>query len=228
MPSSATKRIPENPPAASKRNRFTFIVVVRFLVLLVPPLALPGALGAQPKEWLAQDLFSVSFPTENEGWVCGAGAIWDLNENSYGQRPMGWTSVDAGGLPVSAGILRYEEVVAGAVNHAIRFTLSCTTDGYVPPATHWAVPGGCDPDGAPPMGLRVRLKASFDVSGYRPYVQTILRAMQRYGMILADNGSSFYFQGDQDPSWGADDLDELKSISSTEFEVVGPVPEIQP
>ena len=161
-------------------------------------------------------------------WHCGAGAIWDLSRNSYGQRPMGWTSVDAAGLSVTAGLLRYEEVVAGAVRHAIRFTLECTTNHYVPPATHYAVPGGCSPTNAPPMGLRVRLNRDFDPSGFGAHVRTILTAMKHYGMILADNGSNFFFQGDMDPAWPDNDLDELKSIPSSAFEVVGPVGPLGP
>ncbi len=167
---------------------------------------------------------------QSDGWHCGSGAVWDLSRIGPGQRPEGWTSVDAAGLAVTPGILRYSEVVAGEVRHAIRFTVDCTTDHYVAPATHYAVPGGCDADdpNAPPMGLRVRLNRDFDVSGYRPNVQVILTAMQHYGMMLADNGSNFYFQGDADPAWSDDDLDELKSISSDEFEVVGPVGPLGP
>ena len=161
-------------------------------------------------------------------WQCDAGAIWDLKSNSYGQRPQGWTSVDAAGLPVAAGILRYDEVISGAVRHAIRFTLNCTTDKYVEPATHYAKQGSCDAADAPPMGLRVRLNRDFDISGFGPNVRTVLTAMQHYGMILADNGSNFYFQGDMNPAWADEDLDELKSIPSSEFEVVGPVGPLEP
>lgn len=169
-----------------------------------------------------------------DGWHCGNGAKWDLTRNSYGQRTEGWTSADAAGLAITPGILRYSEVLAGAVNHAIRFTLSCTTDKYVKPATHFAVPSNdhCNPDipdpNMPPMGLRLRLKKDFDVTTFRPNVQVILTAFQHYGLILADNGSDFYFQGDDNPAWDDADLDELKSISSAEFEVIAPVPPLQP
>lgn len=163
-------------------------------------------------------------------WHCGNGATWDLTAPSYGQRPEGWTSADAAGLAITPGILRYAEVAAGAVRHAIRFTVSCTTDQYVRPATHFAVPGGCDAadPNAPPMGLRIRLARSFETAGFRPQVQTILTGMQHYGLILADNGSDFYFQGDADPAWDDADLDELKSIAASAFEVVAPVPALEP
>jgi hypothetical protein len=161
-------------------------------------------------------------------WACGSGARWDLTRNSYGQRPEGWTSADAAGLPITPGILRYAEVVAGAVHHAIRFTVHCSSPHYVEPASHYAVPGRCDEDLSPPMGLRVRLKRDFDVSGFSKQTRTILAAMQHYGMILADNGSDFYFQGDADPDWPEGVLDELKSISASQFEVVAPVPPLGP
>ena len=163
-----------------------------------------------------------------DSWACGSGAQWDLTQNSYGQRPEGWTSADAAGLPITPGILRYEEVVAGAVRHAIRFTVHCSSPHYVKPASHYAVPGNCDEDISPPMGLRVRLRRDFAISGFSKRTQTILTAMQHYGMILADNGSDFYFQGDADPDWPEDVLDELKTISASQFEVVAPVPRLEP
>jgi hypothetical protein len=168
--------------------------------------------------------------SRSDGWHCANGAKWDLTQNSYGQRPMGWTSADAAGLPIAAGILRYDEVVAGAVTHAIRFTVHCTIPQYVAPATHEAVPPSCDPANpdAPPMGLRVRLKKTFATLGLRPNVQVILTAMQHYGMILADNGSDFYFQGDADPRWDDLDLTQLKAVPASEFEVVAPVPPLMP
>jgi hypothetical protein len=167
---------------------------------------------------------------QNDGWHCGCTAEWDLKKNSYGQRPMGWTSVDAAGLPVAAGILRYDEVLAGAVRHAIRFTVDCTTPHYVRPASHYAVPGGCDEadPNAPPMGLRVRLSRDYDTSGLSEPTRVILTGMQHYGMVLADNGSNFYFQGDMDPDWPEGVIEELKSVPASAFEVVAPVPELQP
>jgi hypothetical protein len=167
---------------------------------------------------------------QSDGWHCGCTAEWDLKRNSYGQREMGWTSVDAAGLPVAAGILRYAEVLAGAVRHAVRFTVECTQAHYVRPASHYAVPGGCDPDdaSAPPMGLRVRLGRGYDMSGLSEPTRVILTGMQHYGLMLADNGSNFFFQGDMDPAWPGDVLDELKSVPATAFEVVAPVPELEP
>jgi hypothetical protein len=164
---------------------------------------------------------------DGNSWAGGSGAEWDLTRNSYGQRTEGSTSADAAGLAIAPGILRYSEVQAGAVSHAIRFTVNCSSAHYVKPASHYAESGGCG-DIAPPMGLRVRLKTDFDLGGFSEQTQTILTAMQHYGMILADNGSNFFFQGDADPDWPEDVLDELKSISASEFEVVAPVPPLGP
>ncbi len=160
-------------------------------------------------------------------WHCGSGAKWDLTKNSYGQRPDGWTSADAAGLPIMPGLLRYDEVASGAVHHAVRFTTHCTRSKYVKPATHFAVPGGCsDSPTDPPMGLRVRLKQGFDISGFGATAQVILTALQHYGMILADNGSDFYFQGEANAAWNSD-LDELKAVPANAFEVIA-VPPLQP
>ncbi|MFI5308423.1 MAG: hypothetical protein ACHQ53_13785 [Polyangiales bacterium] len=160
------------------------------------------------------------------GWHCGNGAKWDLSKNSYGQRPKGWTSADAAGLPITPGVLRYDEVKSGSVTHAIRFTLHCTRPNYVAPATHQAVPGSCDPNdmNAPPMGFRVRLQASYDVSGLSASAQVVARAMQRYGLILADNGSDFYFQGEDNPGWADTDVEPLKTIPASAFEAITPPP----
>jgi hypothetical protein len=168
-------------------------------------------------------------------WHCANGAKWDLKKVSYGQRPKGWTSADAAGLPIMPGILRYAEAAAGIVKHAVRFTVKCTTNKFVKPATHQAVPTSktppCDPDNPnplmPPMGLRVRLKASYDTSKASPVVKNILQGLQHYGMILADNGSNFFFQGDPNPGWTNDDLDQLKAVTADAFEVVGPVPPLE-
>jgi hypothetical protein len=157
------------------------------------------------------------------GWQCGNGAKWDLKKVAYGQRPDGWTSADAAGLPIMPGILRYAEAAAGPVRHAVRFTLSCTKDAYVKPATHEA--GGCSTNpNRPPMGLRVRMKADFAIANALPVVQNILSGLKNYGMILADNGSNFYFQGDDNPGWNDDILDQIKSIPASAFEVVAPSP----
>jgi hypothetical protein len=146
---------------------------------------------------------------------------------NFEQRPWGWTSADAAGLAIFPGLVRYDEVAAGAINHAIRFTLPHTkndaNNGYfVEPATHAA---GTDWGVSNVMGMRIRLKASFDISGYSAANQVILTAMKKYGMILADNGSYFYFQGAPDPRWDDDDLHNLDSIQSSNFEVVQLTPE---
>jgi hypothetical protein len=160
------------------------------------------------------------------GWHCGNGAHWDLTQDSYGQRPKGWTSADAAGLAIAPGVLRYDEVRAGAVNHAIRFTTACTRANFVKPATHEAVPSDCDPNdpNSPPMGLRVRLKADFDASALSASAQVVLAAMKRYGMILADNGSNFYFQGEANAGWTDDDISPLKTVPASAFEVVAVPP----
>jgi hypothetical protein len=162
-----------------------------------------------------------------DGWHCGNGAKWDLTKVSYGQRPDGWTSADAAGLAIGPGLLRYDEVRAGEVTHAIRFTLKCTTDKYVSPATHEAVPGGCDKTKGLPMGSRVRLKADFDLSKLSPSAQVVARGMQKYGMLLADNGSNFYFQGEANAGWTDDDIEPLKGIPASAFEVLA-MPALMP
>jgi hypothetical protein len=156
------------------------------------------------------------------GWTAGSGAVWNLEINDT--RPAGWTSADAAGLPILPGLVRYDEaVLKGAINHAVRFTVSRTQRGYVAPASHWAS-SSTDPN-LPPMGLRLRLKASFDISGFHPQVQVILRALKRYGMIVADNGSSWFITGELNPAWDNEILDQLKTVSGSQFEVVdtGPI-----
>jgi hypothetical protein len=162
------------------------------------------------------------------GWHCGNGAHWDLTKDGYGQRPKGWTSADAAGLAIAPGILRYDEVRAGEVKHAIRFTTACTRANFVAPATHEAVPSDCDPQDpdSPPMGLRVRLKADYDISALPKSAQVVLTAMKRYGMILADNGSNFYFQGEANAGWTDDDIEPLKTVPASAFEAVA-VPSLE-
>lgn len=155
-----------------------------------------------------------------DGWHCGNGAQWDLTKISYGQRPTGWTSADAAGLPIAPGLLRYREVRDGEVTHALRFTLNCTTDKYVAPGTHFAVPDGCTPSNGLPMGARVRLKADYDISQLSASAQVVLRGMKKYGLILADNGSNMYFQGEANAGWTEDDIEPLKSVPGSAFEVV--------
>ena len=153
---------------------------------------------------------------EGSGWTGGSGAIWNLRSNRL--RPAGWTSADAAGLPILPGLARYDEVAAGSINHALRFTASRTRRAYVYPARHYAS-DATDP-ALPPMGLRVRLKASFDTSGFPRQARIVLQALKRYGMILADNGSPWYISGAPDPRWSNDDLHTLGRLTGADFEVV--------
>jgi hypothetical protein len=150
------------------------------------------------------------------GWHAGSGAIWNLRSNAL--RPDGWTSADAAGLPILPGLVRYDEVAAGAILHAIRFTAPQTRSAHIYPARHHA--GAGSSASLPPMGLRVRLKATFDVSRFSPRMRVILVAMQRYGMILADNGSPWFFSGTSDRRWSDDELNALKGLHGADFEVV--------
>jgi hypothetical protein len=160
----------------------------------------------------------------NGQWASSSETIWDLK--NFEQRPWGWTSADAAGLAIFPGLVRYDEVASGAINHAIRFTMQQTkndaNDGYfVSPASHAA---GTVYGVSNVMGMRIRLKASFDISGYSATNQIILTAMKTYGMILADNGGYFYFQGVPDPRWDDNDLVNLDAIGSENFEVVQMTP----
>jgi hypothetical protein len=152
----------------------------------------------------------------SSGWTAGSGAVWDLRSNAL--RPRGWTSADAAGLPILPGLLRWEEVAAGHVDHAIRFTTDVTSRSFVWPARHQA--GSTDSADAPPMGARFRLRASFPVRDYSARARTVLRAMKQYGLVLADNGSPWYVQGTADARWPARLVEELKSIPASAFEAV--------
>lgn len=152
-------------------------------------------------------------PTDSWG---GSGIAIDLNSNAL--RPAGWTSADAAGLPILPLVLRRDEVLAGEVTHAIRFTAHATDRSYLWPATHQA--GSANNPNLPPMGARFRLRPGFDISGFRGDTQRVLRAMKRYGLILADNGSDWYFGGTSEPGWDTDFLDEMKSIPAAQFEAV--------
>jgi len=150
-------------------------------------------------------------------WHAGSGAVFDLGSGAY--RPAGWTSADAAGLPIFPGLVRYDEVVEqGSIQHALRFTVAQTRMAYVPPARHWA--SSSTSAALPPMGMRVRLKASTNISGYPAHVQVILRAMMRYGMFVADNGSNWYVSGSPDPRWSDSELATLSGIKGSDFEVV--------
>jgi hypothetical protein len=150
------------------------------------------------------------------GWDAGSGAVWDLRSNAL--RPAGWTSADAAGLPILPGLVRYDEVAAGAIRHALRFTVQSSQRGYILPATHSA--GSTTNPSYPPMGLRLRLKASYNISGFTGQSRVILEALRRYGMIVADNGSSWFISGATDPGWVDNDLNQLKGVPGSAFEVV--------
>ena len=149
-------------------------------------------------------------------WTAGSGAIWSLRSNRL--RPAGWTSADAAGLPIFPGLARYDEVARGVIDHALRFTASRTRRAYVYPARHYA--SSSDDPSLPPMGLRVRLKASVDISHFPKQARIVLQALQTYGMILADNGSNWYISGAPNPKWSNDDLHTLGQITGRDFEVV--------
>jgi hypothetical protein len=149
-------------------------------------------------------------------WSADQASIWDMTINE--QRPYTWTSADAAGLPVFVGLARFDEVAAGAINHALRFTVPTSQKAFVLPATHWASTT-TDPN-APPMGLRLRLKASFDISGYPADDQVILTALKKYGLILADNGSAMFISGAPDNRWNNTNLNLLKQITLSNFDVV--------
>jgi hypothetical protein len=160
------------------------------------------------------ELYS-SYP-QSSFWNADSGAVWDLLSDE--QRPYGWTSADAAGLPIFPGLVRYDEVAAGAINHAIRFTAQNSSAGFVAPASHFA--STTSNANALPMGARLRLKASFDVSGFSPANQVILNAMKKYGLILADNGSSMYISGAPDSRWDNNDLHNLGQVTASNFEVL--------
>lgn len=151
------------------------------------------------------------------GWKASNGAIFDLTSNAL--RPEHWTSADAAGLPIFPGLVRYDEVAAGAINHAIRFTVAKSQKGYIHPAVHAA--GSCAINSAcPPMGVRARLKASVDISAFPPQAKVIAQAMKKYGIILADNGSNMYITGAPSPMWNDTDLAKLKTLTTSSFEFV--------
>lgn len=163
--------------------------------------------------WL-YELYNAS--VKNGVWSGDSAAVWDMTITE--QRPYTWTSADAAGLPIFPGLARYDEVAAGAINHALRFTVPTTQKAFVLPATHWA--SSTTSPNAPPMGLRLRLKAGFDISGYSAQNQVILTAMKKYGLILADNGSAMFLSGAPDSRWNNTDLHALGQISTSNFEVV--------
>ncbi|MBS1726580.1 MAG: hypothetical protein JST51_07650 [Armatimonadetes bacterium] len=170
--------------------------------------------------WTLYELYA-AYPQRDGTWTAGSGAIFDMTNGTT--RPAGWTSADAAGLPILPGLVRFDEVSKGAINHALRFTVAQTRHAYVAPARHYAS-SSTDPD-RPPMGMRVRLKASFDISGYPASAQVILTALKKYGMFVADNGSNWYVSGAPDARWNDDELNTLKQVKGSDFEVVqmGPI-----
>ena len=177
-----------------------------------------------PSNCTLYELYNAQNPTGGSGWNAANGAIFHLGSNAL--RPDGWTSADAAGLPVFPGLVRYDETVTvGEIRHAIRFTMNNTYQGYIHPATHAA---GKTNAALPPMGLRLRLKASFDTSAYSGPTLVIMKAMKKYGLILADNGSNWYISGESNEGWSAYMdalLTGMRAVHGSDFEVVdtGPV-----
>jgi hypothetical protein len=160
------------------------------------------------------ELFGLS--GSGSSWTAGSGAIFNLGVDAL--RPAGWTSADAAGLPVFPGLVRWDEVQAGAINHAIRFTVQQTDQTYLWPARHQA--GAAANPALPPMGARFRLKAGYNMSALSAQAKVILLAMQHYGLIVADNGSNWFFSGTQDPAWPDSLLSELKTVPASQFEAI--------
>ncbi|MEZ4594566.1 MAG: hypothetical protein R3D55_25990 [Chloroflexota bacterium] len=161
------------------------------------------------------ELYS-AYPQNDGSWEAGNGAMYDLN--SHALRPDGWTSADAAGLPILPGLVRYDEVAAGEIRHAIRFTAPQTQAAHLWPARHDA--SSLTGSSYPPMGLRLRLRADYDISGFSPQMQVILQAFKTYGLILADNGSAWYISGVPDARWDNDMLHEMDVITGADFEAV--------
>jgi hypothetical protein len=160
------------------------------------------------------ELYNANY--SSNGSTAGSGAIWNLRSDAL--RPAGWTSADAAGLAILPGLLRQDEVASGYVGHAMRMTVNTTDRSYIWPARHQA--GSVSDPNYPPMGARFRMKASVDISHFSRATQVVLTAMKRYGLIVADNGSNWYFQGAAQPGWDNTLLDELKTIPVSDFEAV--------
>ncbi|HEY6059600.1 MAG TPA: hypothetical protein VIV10_03360 [Gemmatimonadales bacterium] len=167
--------------------------------------------------WKLYELYAAYPVPFTQNWTAGSGAIFDLGSNAL--RPGGWTSADAAGLPIFPGLARYDEVVGqGVIRHALRFTVQRTRRAYVYPARHFAS-SDTSPN-LPPMGMRVRLKASFDISGFPPSARVILQALKTYGMLVADNGGDWFISGAPDARWNDAELNTLKQVAGSNFEVV--------
>jgi len=178
------------------------------------------ALVVDAKTCTLYEVYNTRYDARRKVWSAGSGAIWKLTSNAL--RPNTWTSADAAGLPILPGLLRWDEVKAGHVDHAIRFTVPQTFGTPIWPARHRADTGS-GPQ-YPPMGARFRLKANFPISSYGPQTQTVLKAMKKYGLVLADNGSAFFFQGAASNSWPDQLIADLKSIPANAFEAVDTLP----
>jgi hypothetical protein len=162
------------------------------------------------------ELYSAYPKRGGRSWTAGAGAIYNLNSNKL--RPAGWTSADAAGLPILPGLARYDEVAKGEINHALRFTAPQTRRLFIYPARHFA--SSSDDPKLPPMGTRIRLKAGVDIASFPKQSRVILTALSKYGAILADNGSAWYFSGAPNSGWNNDDLHSLQQIRGSDFEVI--------
>ena len=169
-------------------------------------------ISVDPGRCMLWELYAVQ--KSGSSWSAGSGAVWNLRSNAL--RPEGWTSADAAGLPIYPGLVKYSEVMSGEIDHALRFTAPKTC-GYIYPARHLTAPTCSN---LPPMGLRVRLKASVDISGFGPHAQVVLKALKKYGMILADNGSPWYVSGAPDSRWNDDEFHKLQTLHGSDFEVV--------
>jgi hypothetical protein len=168
-----------------------------------------------PRKCILYEIFA-AHQTGPGQWRAGSGAIFDLNSNEL--RHTSWTSADAAGLPIIPGLIRYDEVEAGAIEHALRFTIPHTQASYVWPGRHKASSNSSA--NVPPMGLRFRLRADFDISNYSLTNRVILKALKKYGMFLADNGSAVFISGLQDNRWDVDDLHMLGGVTAADFEAV--------
>jgi hypothetical protein len=166
--------------------------------------------------WKLYELYAAYPKSGGKRWTAGSGAVFNLTTGKA--RPAGWTSADAAGLPIFPGLVRYDEVNAGVIKHALRFTVARTRRGYVAPARHFAS-SNTSAD-LPPMGMRVRLKANYRISGYPKQARVVLQALKTYGMIVADNGSDWYISGAPDKRWNDDALNTLKQVPGNAFEVV--------
>jgi hypothetical protein len=166
--------------------------------------------------WKLYELYAAYPHGGGTTWTAGSGASFNLTTGK--PRPAGWTSADAAGLPIFPGLVRYDEVSAGRIEHALRFTVARTRRGYVSPARHFA--SSDTSVNLPPMGMRVRLKASFRIAGYPAQARVVLQAMKTYGMIVADNGSNWFVSGAPDTRWDDSALNTLKQVPGSAFEVV--------